>query len=174
MAKQDTGEKKQKRRTKSAKNEYGVTMQQELVARKYTDPESETFLNATESYVQVSGNENRHSAHGIASRMMSSPAVKNRVAMLLEEQGFGLNLRAEKLRNIGLGAAKRIEKKVLQDGEIVSYEVTPSFGEMLRAIEIANKIDGTQDMGRNYADHQKKELEDLENVVLGEWREVHE
>lgn len=149
-----------------------MTMKQKLVAEEYANPESQCFLNATASYMKVNKCK-IESARAAGSMTINTPKVKNYVAQLLEDAGFGLSKRTNQLREIGSGMATRIEKRVLADGEIISYEVTPTFAERLKAIEIANKIDGTADMGRNYADHEKEEIKRLEETVLAEFRTVN-
>lgn len=147
-----------------------LTDKQEVFCREYTNPKSKGFMNATQAYSKASPAAAPTTANVAGNKLRGMPKIQNRIAQLLEERGFGIDVRGDILRDIGKGRATRTETKVTKGGEVVEIPVYPTFSEQLRAIEIANKIDGTVESGRIAADSERSMMKELEKDILAEFR----
>jgi len=114
------------------------------IIKNYVDPESPTYGNARRSYEMVRPEHtNEASMVRCSQTFMANPNVKNAIEHLLEENGFGIQQRIKTLADIGTGRAVMEKEEVTKDGEVVVVQVQPTFSERMKAVEIANKVDGT-------------------------------
>lgn len=117
---------------------------QKAVIMYYTSPDSPTYGNMVGSYGQVfKGHTGHESLRKSARAFGLHPHIQKAIHHVLEENGFGIENRIQTLAEIGSGRAVMTKEEVTKDGEVVVITVKPTFGERMKAVEIANKVDGT-------------------------------
>jgi hypothetical protein len=123
-----------------------LTDRQKMFIAAYTNPEADTYLNATASaraVVDGSPESLEKHAHIYGYRMKHHPKVENEIQRILHDSNFGMERRLQVLAEIGNGEAVVEKEVVTKAGEIVTIEVRPSLRERLQAVDLANKVDGT-------------------------------
>ena len=135
------------------------TLKQHKALVAYLDPRSPAYGNKTRAAIAAGYNvTNRVSAGGQGQEIFQSPIVQSAMQEMLESQGFGRSVRVGALRDIAL--APVLVTKTLRDeeGNVTGYERRdPRMA--LRAIDIANKADGSYRDGETAADLRRTELE---------------
>ena len=115
----------------------------------YIDKGNETtYCNQTQSLLAARPHIKPDSARSTAPAIIASSSVQEAIIEQLENAGCGIKVRSNKLSQIinGDHSTKVRTKQYNKDKELVGATVTvrePSTAETLKAIETANKMDGT-------------------------------
>lgn len=149
-----------------------LTDKQKAFVAMYTDPDADTFLNATATAKKLVRNPDSPAVGEYGYRWRHKPQVENAIQERLEANGFGMESRLQALAQIGNGVAKTEKEIVTKSGEVVTIEVRPSIRERLQAIDLANKVDGTYSQQKidvqtaidESADLRKRILRDVTNT----------
>ena len=132
----------------------------------YTDIDNkETFLNATQSYLNVYGNRSRHSASVQASKLMSRRDLRSEIDRIIQELDLGEKVRLKAIKDVltGVYTQETVTEAEDKDGNKYKSVVskTPSARERLHAVDLLSKIDGTYDKNKAKADVMSAELKSL-------------
>lgn len=121
-----------------------LTLKQRRAILNYVDPESATYSSWLGSFKEAYGMESSPEVIAVEARVMKRKKhIQGAIETLLEDNGFGIGERVRVLADIGKGTATYTKEELSREGEVVELEVKPSFGERLKAVELANKVDGT-------------------------------
>ena len=119
--------------------------QQRIFAMAYGFPGSTTFGNALQSYKQAYPHVTDGTAGVQASRLLDDPKVSRTVAEIINSAGLGIEVRADQLKRIishrDIG---RVVSRVRKEAEetVTETQAGPSFNQVLKAVDVANKMDG--------------------------------
>jgi hypothetical protein len=160
---------------KTSRDEKLDPIQEEMV-QAYCNPElinpktgKHTLFSQKESYLITHPNEKKNdkSACAASTLQFSKAKIKLRMREILEEHGFGQSDRMEMLSGIGKGTSVRTQQRVDKAGNVVNLEIRPTYNESLRAIEIANKSDGTYKEAGAAANAANAMLDALRKKIMG-------
>lgn len=135
-----------------AVEDNGLTPKQAELALRYVLDE-DTSGNKTKSALVTYDTESKDTAYNMARETLAKPGVRTYVQQLLEESGFGVEVRSAQIARIGTGNLKTT--KVLthrdKDGEVtgtqeITAEVPASV--QLKAIVEANKLEGRHEQAQ--------------------------
>lgn len=123
-----------------------IRPQERVFALAFGLPDSPTFANGTQSMLKANPSLSQSVAASMASEYLDRPHVSNTIATIMQKAGLGIEVRADRLkdiishRDIGKVVSKTTRS---EDGEAVT-ETThgPGYKDMLKAIDVANKMDG--------------------------------
>lgn len=123
-----------------------LSPKQAIFARVFSDPESPNFLNLTRSMKEVNPRLSDDTAHTMAREYLGKPLVANSIVERLNKANLGIEVRAEKLKDIishrGIGKVVSHTRQ-LDDETVTETQHNPSWGQVLRAIDVTNKLDGS-------------------------------
>ena len=125
-----------------------LTRKEAALIAKYTDTESDTFLNGTKSVQAVYNTTSYNTASNIASLTLRKPKIHHRVDKILDALGYGEQVRLSTLADIGKGIyrKKTIQTRYDADGEtvkdVIVTESTPGADSAIRANDVINKLTG--------------------------------
>ncbi len=125
-----------------------LTRKEAALVAKYTDTESNTFLNGVQSALSIYDTKSYSVASNLATRTLQKPRVRHYVDKILESIGYGEQVRLETLANIGKGIyrKKTIQTRYDADGEtvkdVIVTESTPGADSAIRANDVINKLTG--------------------------------
>ena len=134
---------------------------QERLCQEYTDPNSPGYANQSKAG-ELAGYDPSHAR----SIINHSPTVLNRIAGIYQEIGIGHKVRGSKLQEIISGTYKHTAKTKVKgiDAGGKPIDVTrvsernPTANEVAKAIDIANRSDGTYQQQQAAADAIGSEL----------------
>lgn len=137
---------------------------QERLCKEYLNPNSPGFANKSKA-AELAG----YTAQYGREALLQNPTLHNRLAGILHEMGLTQEVRGDALKRIITGHYRRHTKTTVsgidQHGKAVEVvretESAPSAAEIVKAIDVANKTDGTYDMQRASADAIGAELKSL-------------
>lgn len=139
-----------------------------IVADAYTDPDrvnengKHTLHNKTQSYLAGYPNASYETARGPGQKkVFEDPLVQNRIRQNLEDAGFGQKERGNILAQIGRGELTREVQRIDKEGKVVTITVEPTNTERIKAIEVANRMDGTNDEARIAGEVAKKNIKEI-------------
>lgn len=141
--------------------ERKLTPKQKRFAEAYTDPTNKkTFGNGTQSALETYNTEKPIIAGQIAQQTLSRPYVQNYIEDLNAKYGNSIEERTKRLGNLTNGnfPTRVISTQKGADGQVISRtevvkDMTPR--EMLRAIDLSNKMEGLYNRA-NVAEHVAK------------------
>ena len=135
------------------------TLKQQKALEAYLDPRSPAHGNKTRAVVAAGYNVGgAESAGSQGYEVFNSPVVQSAMQEMLETQGFGRSVRVSALRNVAL-APVMVTKIRDKDGKVTGSYERHDPRMTLRAIDIANKADGSYRDGETAADLRRTELE---------------
>jgi phage terminase small subunit len=146
-----------------------LTDKQRMFIAHYTNPEADTYLNATETAKKVcTGDPENIEKHAnlYGYRIKHHPKVQNAIQEILEGSSFGMERRLQVLAEIGNGTSITEKEVVTKHGEVVTIQVRPSMRERLQAVDLANKVDGTYTQQKIDMEVAKDEAAKLHNKIL--------
>lgn len=143
-----------------------LSPKQKAFVEAYTDPEGGTFLNGVQSYLRSHPDAKYNSALVQAHTDLQKPHIRNAVDQELSKYGFGKSDRLEIVAQIGRGELTYEQEQIDKYGNIRTVQVRPSITERLKAIDQANKMDGTYAEIRVAEDVAKDEARALEKKLL--------
>ena len=123
-----------------------LSPKQAIFARVFSDPESPHFMNASKAMQIASPNLSPETARSMAQEYLAKPHVANRIVEVLNRANLGVEVRAEKLADIISHRAigKVVSRTHNEDGSAVTETThSPSWGQVLRAIDVTNRLDGS-------------------------------
>jgi phage terminase small subunit len=137
---------------------------QEALCQEYLDPESEGFANKSKAG-QLAGYDASHARL----LLQQNPTINNRIAGIMLEIGLDHKVRAENLKKVITGTHVRrtvthVTGTDLKGNAVDLERVTessPSAGEVAKAVEVANKTDGTYQQQQAAADAIGSELKSI-------------
>lgn len=125
----------------------------------YASRDSDSFANQTKSALSVSPTIRPSSAPITGHRLRYNVKVQTAVAALLEEAGFALPERITRLQSIADTETQVVTHKNAA-GEVVQTTTAPvPMAARLKAIDIANKLDGSYAKAEAAVDIAKREYE---------------
>jgi len=139
-----------------------ITQKQAMFVALYLDPRSPTYDNLSESYKKAFrkpadykyGSQNSY-------KLRNRPYIKNAIAEYNDIIGFGIKERMNILKDIARQKGRNIQK-VTAGGKLVEVEEKPRHSDVIRAVEVANKAEGIEEINRAAATQiADRELNDL-------------
>lgn len=153
----------------NAGKKKALTDKQRMFIAAYTNPEEDTYLNASKTAKKVcTGDPEKIEKHAnlYGYRMRHHPKVQNAIQEILEGSQFGMERRLQVLAEIGNGTSTIEKEVVTKHGEVVTIQVRPSMRERLQAVDLANKVDGTYTQQKIDMEVAKDEAAKLHNKIL--------
>jgi hypothetical protein len=131
----------------------------------YTDPDSDTYGNARQSYARAHPNASIETAGANGSKKLNNTSVRAYIEQTLEEIGAGRQVRLAALQRVIQGTHVKTVRttgtRVGEDGSPQEYETTvestPSASEIIKAIDLVNKMTGLYDANRESATAARQE-----------------
>ena len=112
----------------------------------YTDPDSPTYSNGTQSLLAVKPNINYESARTMAVRKFANANVKTSIQEIFDKLNITKEVRADRLKSII--ADGKTSKVTMYDGEGNIRQVIEQpikAADVCKAVDLMNKMDGTYD-----------------------------
>lgn len=147
-----------------------LTRRQRLFLIAYADPDSPTYLNATQSYARVYGREPDATARRNGSRTLSAAHIRPELEILLAGMGAPVGIRTMDVRRIATGKARRrtVVTRKNADGTVLERTVTdsePTHAERLKAHEILMRVTGADAAAKAAGDAARGEYRRLMRQV---------
>jgi hypothetical protein len=139
--------------------------------RNLTNPESETFSNGKLSYMKAYPNANEETALRASGLIRRDPQMKSIIQQMFDYYHFGQEDRASMAADIGKGIATYTETIVDAKGHEHTVTKYPTFNDRLRAMDMANKMDGSYARAQAETDLAKEEAKKLMRQVEKELEE---
>ena len=129
-----------------------LSYRQREFVKAFTDPDKPSFLSACNSYRVISPGVTGGTARTNGHRMIHSPPVRCAVKEILERAGLSIEVRADKLAAIAhhpdIGRVVSITAKTPEGKTETLTRHGPGYKDVLKAIDLANKSDGTYEESR--------------------------
>jgi phage terminase small subunit len=142
-----------------------INLQQQLFIDNYIDQSKDTFNNATQSYLAAYGNKSYKSAQVQASRLLSKPIIQDTIEQLIEELNMGPKVRLKNIEAIITGKHRQETVTTSTDADGKEYTSKtlkgPRASDVIKAVDLVEKITGTYDKNRAKADVVSTELKAL-------------
>ena len=139
--------------------------------RNFTNPESETFSNGKLSYMKAYPNANEETAVRVSGLIRRDPQYKNIIQQMFDYYQFGQEDRASMAADIGKGIASYTETVIDAKGNEHTVTRYPNFNERWKAMDMANKMDGSYAKAQADIDLQKEEAKKVMRQVEKELEE---
>jgi hypothetical protein len=152
-----------------------IRPRERLFAELYGCPDKPTFMNGTASYKQAYSSTNEDTARAQAVDLLARPIIRNTIADIINHAGLGIEVRADKLRDIikhdqiGRVVSKTVHVKD-DDGSYhteVTSQRAPGWSHILKAIDLVNKTEGLYDRNQAAADVAIEEYKALARRFFG-------
>jgi hypothetical protein len=130
----------------------------------YADPASSTFGNGTQSYLVVAPDVGYDTARSSAVRMLANDSVSTSICDILNKANMGLEVRVDSIRRIisHKDIGRTVSKvRHTEDETITTTESGPGYRDVLKAVDVLNKVDGLYDRNRAAADIASTEYRSL-------------
>lgn len=142
---------------------------EERFCRIYTDKSNpETFMRPVAAYHAAFPGVKHSTARANTSKIRKRERVRNRIQEILDEMNWGVEQRLDEARQIGQGYASYTEQRITKNGEIVEIEVKPNYSERLRALEMANRMDGSYAQVQAQKEIAVEEHKSLQKQILND------
>lgn len=142
-----------------------LTLNEQAFIQLYTDPDSPTFGNGTQSYLTAYPHTSKSSVAGTcASVLLKKEHIRSVVNQITSEKGYGQKARTKRLEEIQNGTYTSVTTDKLvrykdikqEDGSLKRVPVvmyrertsTPKAAEIVSAANVLNKMDGTYNEAR--------------------------
>ncbi len=133
---------------------------EQIFIRAYADPTSPTFNNARRSMLAASPHLAIDSASAKATEILHKPQVRSAIHTILDRHNLGTDTRVSILKEIA--STDSIDTTQLdKDGNTVSITRSSNVRNKLKAIDIANKLDGSYARAGEIAKAEGKTLEPI-------------
>jgi phage terminase small subunit len=151
-------------------NTDGLTDRQRVFVLVYADPESPTYLNATQSHMAVYGAKNTKTAASSGSRTLANEKVQSAIEIVLEAIGLPVGIRTLDVAQIATGSRRRVVKRETHNakGALIRTDTTsaePTFAERLKAHETLNKVTGANAAAAAVGDEARRQLRRMSTQV---------
>lgn len=113
--------------------------------RAYTDPNSPTYSNSTQSIISVRPGIDRTYARSAATRLKAKASVSDAIETLLAQNGADIQVRMRELAELVTKPTGRSVTKIakMEDGSVETVvERSPSARDKIAAIDMVNKMTG--------------------------------
>lgn len=138
---------------------------EKLFISNYTNPDSPTFSNATQSVIALDKTLQHNSAGTIGSRLLQTVVVQESIDAIITELGMESKVRLNAVNKVITGKHLKRTKTTSTDSDGKEYtsisETSPSASETLKAIDLVEKITGTYDKNKAKADVLSAECKNL-------------
>ena len=155
-----------------------MTLKQRDFINNYTDINTNTYGNGTQSVKQAYNYSDDNSAAVTANRLLSNTKVKSEVERIIHELDLGPKVRLMAVKKIIEGSDKqktttittKLDSKGKKTGETYKAVTTkaPTASDKIKAIDLLGKIDGTYDKNKAKADFVSTELKAIFRVQRAE------
>ena len=154
----------------SLPSEQRLTLKQKAFCKALVDPDAETYSNATKSALKTYNTTDYMTAATIGHDNLNNPKLQNYIERLLDDHRAGSKVRATKLGDILHSDTIGTIQTVRSSDGTQTTKRGPSYSEVIKAVDIANKMSGLYDRQRVEADTQGKVLNDLIQRHLGQYK----
>lgn len=140
-----------------------LTLKQRAFIANYTNPESKTYSNGTQSVLAIPGRRGKGSynaANNQAVQYLQSPTVISEIEVQLNQAGLGNMFRLGALHAIAGGQYVRTVRHKTGKRVTVSTE-TPKASEVIKAIDVVNKMSGLYEKNRVLANNTTQRFKEL-------------
>ncbi len=143
-----------------------LNLQHQQFIDNYTDiNNTDTFNNATQSYLQTYPKAQYNTAQVQSSRLLSTPMIQGSIEALIDELNMGAKVRLNTINQVLTGRHEQKTTTTSQDKDGNEYTATtvksPTASDTLKAVDLLAKIDGTYDKNKAKADVVSTELKEL-------------
>ncbi len=154
-----------KRQNKKNKREE-LNLQHKLFIHNYTNIDNpKTFNNGTQSYKATYPGVQLDTANSNASRLLSKGNIQDSIELMVKELQLGPKVRLQAIKEVISGRHNQTTTSTTKQGRKILYKSTsvksPSANEVIRAVDLVEKITGTYDKNRAKADVMSSELKSL-------------
>lgn len=130
-----------------------LTPKRKAFVAHFTDPEGDTYLNATRSAMKASPNVSRETASTLGSRWLHNDAIAEAIERVLEEHGASMDVRVGKLASIAKGEYTHtttyrnynIVKGKRKLKSLRDIEIQASPQDVIRANDVLNRMQGIEE-----------------------------
>lgn len=152
------------KKNKPVKHNKHLSPKQRAFVHNYIDPDSDTYSNGTQSYKKVYNSHSDNGAAASATQLLNKPKIQSYIEEIMEQKNIGIQDRIAALAEITKGGQKEtvIESVNPETGKVKSKTVIKSQianSDRLKAIDIANKMDGTYSKADSLNKIAEKEFE---------------
>lgn len=133
-----------------------IRPKERIFAMAWGCPDSPTFANGTQSMLIANPRLSPGTARVMATEYLTKPSVTGLITDILSKAGLGIEVRADRLKDIirhsDIGKCQTKSRRD-ENGETITDTVHgPGYKDMLKAIDVANKMDGLYDKQRAAVD----------------------
>ena len=152
--------------TRGLKTYNKLKPKQKQFVNNYVDPKSKTQGNGTQSYAAVHNTAGMNTAAVSASRALSNDNIQQSIAELMESMGMGVRVRLNQTNSIirQTDKVETIQEHFDADDNLTHKTVSTrdvSPQDRLKAINLANKMEGMYDKNRETAKIVGREVRSL-------------
>jgi hypothetical protein len=121
----------------------------------FTNPSSEGFMNATRAMLLAAPEKTYGGAAVLACNLKKDPGVQQGIRQALEASGLGFEKRAEVLdqvmNNPDVGKTIMLSTKDEEGRLVMAKQSGPTWGHVLKAVELGNKLSGDYEHSKQEA-----------------------
>jgi len=131
----------------SSESKPALSPKRRLFVQNYTDKDSPTFGNGTQSYLQAYPNSQISTAGTEAHRLLQNPQIQNEVQSVLNDIGRDYNVRLKEIDAIASGYTI-VSETIGPDGKVTTVKKPVSPRERLDAHKYLLRLTGEEDRSR--------------------------
>lgn len=149
-----------------------LSYRQREFIKAFCDPDKPSFMVAANAYRQISPGVTNGTARVNGFKMIHDPLIRRTVKEILERAGLSLDVRADKLAAIAhhpdLGKVVSRTLKTPDGKTETETRHGPGYKDLLKAIDLANRTEGTYDNSKAAAQAGAEEYRRLSSRIFGE------